>query len=205
MKLIGMLDSPYVRRVAVSLHQLDIPFEHLPLSVFRNFDEIAAINPVVKVPTLVCESGTVLTDSSLILQYVEATLSARSLLPGDPTALAASLHTVGLALGACEKAVALLYERSHRPDDKQHAAWIERLTTQLGGALRALERAVAETPPPIDERRLGQDGITSAVTWRFVATVAGDAVDTTRYASLATLSRQAEQLAAFRAAPYGEG
>ena len=34
MKLIGMLDSPYVRRVAISLRRLGIAFEHEPLSVF---------------------------------------------------------------------------------------------------------------------------------------------------------------------------
>ena len=31
MKLIGMLDSPYVRRVAVSLALYGVEFEHLPL------------------------------------------------------------------------------------------------------------------------------------------------------------------------------
>lgn len=39
MQLIGMLDSPYVRRVAISAQLLGLTFEHRPLSVFRNFDE----------------------------------------------------------------------------------------------------------------------------------------------------------------------
>ena len=101
MKLIGMLDSPYVRRVAISLQLLDLPFEHLSLSVFRTFDEFSCTNPVVKAPTLVCDDGTVLMDSTLILQYAEA-LAGRSLLPAEPQALARSLRTVGLALAACE-------------------------------------------------------------------------------------------------------
>ncbi len=46
MHLIGMLDSPYVRRVAVSLQLLGLKFEHRPVSVFRAFDEFHAINPV---------------------------------------------------------------------------------------------------------------------------------------------------------------
>ncbi|MBU4508107.1 MAG: glutathione S-transferase N-terminal domain-containing protein, partial [Gammaproteobacteria bacterium] len=50
MKLIGMLDSPYVRRVAISLQLLDLPFEHQSLSVFRTFDEFSRTNPVVKAP-----------------------------------------------------------------------------------------------------------------------------------------------------------
>ena len=66
MKLIGMLDSPYVRRVAISLQLLGLRFEHQSLSVFRGFDSSSSINPVVKAPTLVCDDGTVLMDSTLI-------------------------------------------------------------------------------------------------------------------------------------------
>ncbi len=51
MRLIGMLDSPYVRRVAISLKLMGFDFELSQLSVFRNFDEFKAISPVVKAPT----------------------------------------------------------------------------------------------------------------------------------------------------------
>jgi len=57
MRLIGMLDSPYVRRVAISLTLMDVKFRHEALSVFRNWDAFAAINPVVKAPTAVTDSG----------------------------------------------------------------------------------------------------------------------------------------------------
>ena len=130
MKLIGMLDSPYVRRVAISLQLLDLPFEHQSLSVFRTFDEFSRTNPVVKAPTLVCDDGTVLMDSTLILQYAEA-LAGRSLLPAEPQVLAWSLCTVGLALAACEKAVQIVYERGLRPAEKQHEPWVTRVTGQL--------------------------------------------------------------------------
>ena len=71
MRLIGMLDSPYVRRVAVSLKLMQLPFELEQLSVFRNFEQFQAINPVVKAPTLVTDEGAVLMDSTLILDHVE--------------------------------------------------------------------------------------------------------------------------------------
>ena len=57
MQLIGMMDSPYVRRVAISLHVLGLPFEHRSVSVFRHFDEFAKINPVVKAPPRVDARG----------------------------------------------------------------------------------------------------------------------------------------------------
>ena len=83
MQLIGMLDSPYVRRVAVSLQLLGLRFEHRSLSVFRTFEQFRAINPVVKAPTLVCDDGQMLMDSTLILEYAEALARSRSLMPAD--------------------------------------------------------------------------------------------------------------------------
>lgn len=38
MQLIGMLDSPYVRRVAICLKLLRLDFQHLPCSVFSDYD-----------------------------------------------------------------------------------------------------------------------------------------------------------------------
>lgn len=96
MLLIGRLDSPYVRRVAVSLRLLGLPFEHRAVSVFRDFEEFQAINPVVKAPTLVCDDGTVLMDSNLILAYAEALGAQRSLLPADVPSLRADLRVIGL-------------------------------------------------------------------------------------------------------------
>ena len=84
MRLIGMLDSPYVRRVAISLQLLDLRFEHASISVFRQFDAFAAINPVVKAPTLVADDGEVLMESTLILEHAEALAAgSESLMPTD--------------------------------------------------------------------------------------------------------------------------
>ncbi|MGH8395541.1 MAG: glutathione S-transferase N-terminal domain-containing protein, partial [Pseudomonas sp.] len=98
MKLVGMLDSPYVRRVAISLELYGVAFEHQSLSVFSTFDEFSGINPVVKAPTLVLDDGTVLMDSGLILEYLEALAPAGSrLLPPSAQALARDLQVIGLA------------------------------------------------------------------------------------------------------------
>ena len=60
MQLSGMLDSPYVRRVAISLQLLGLRFEHQSVSVFRTFAQFRQINPVVKAPTLICDDAAVL-------------------------------------------------------------------------------------------------------------------------------------------------
>jgi len=116
MQLIGMLDSPFVRRVAISMRLMDIDFEHRPISVFRHLDAFASINPVVKVPTLICDNGVVLMDSSLILDYLDTLTAGRhSLLPTDLSHRQHALRVIGLALVAAEKAVQVVYETKLRP------------------------------------------------------------------------------------------
>lgn len=206
MQLIGLLDSPFVRRVAISLLTLRVPFSHQAISVFRGFDAFRAINPVVKAPTLVGDDGTVLMDSSLILQYVESLTPGRSLLPREPAALPRELRIVGLSLAACEKTAQIVYERGLRPAEKLHQPWIDRVSGQLQAAFAELEREVLARP--FDAHRclsLGQAGISVAVAWHFTQQLEPDVVPASRHPALVALSRQAELLPEFIAAPHGEG
>ena len=128
MQLIGMLDSPYVRRVAISLRLLEVPFEHRSVSVFSTFEQFRQINPVVKAPSLVCDDGEVLMDSTLILDYAEALAApGRTLMPSSISERQHALRVIGLALAACEKTVQIVYERQLRPAEKQHQPWIDRV------------------------------------------------------------------------------
>ena len=75
MELIGMLDSPYVRRVAMAMLTAGVPFAHRPISLFRHIDEFSELNPLLKAPTLVADDGTVLIDSGVILDYLGCALA----------------------------------------------------------------------------------------------------------------------------------
>lgn len=179
MKLIGMLDSPYVRRTAISLKLLGLPFEHAAVSVFRHFDQFSAINPVVKAPTLVCDDGTVLIDSTLIIDYAE-TLAGRSLMPAAIAERQHALRVIGLALAACEKAVQIVYEHNLRPSEKVHGPWVERVHSQLLAAVEALEAEWKDAPLPVEENELTQAGVTVAVAWAFIQLMVADRVPARR-------------------------
>lgn len=202
--LVGLLDSPYVRRVAIALQLLDIPFEHQPLSVFRNFDAFRRINPVVKAPTLVCKDGTVLMDSTLILDYAERSARPRSLMPSEFKAYQHDLRVIGLALAACEKSVQIVYERELRPADRQHAPWVDRVTGQLLAALADLESAIVARPIRVSRETIGNAGVTAAVTWAFARHLIPDVVPENACPALAALSGAAEALPEFIAAPHGD-
>src|SRR5438445_12721595 len=108
MQLIGMLDSPYVRRVAISLQLLGLRFEHKSVSVFSTYEQFRQINPVVKAPSLVCDDGEVLMDSTLIIDYAEALAAPhKSLMPAGITERQHALRVIGLALAATDKGVQL--------------------------------------------------------------------------------------------------
>ncbi|NKF21350.1 glutathione S-transferase family protein [Solimonas marina] len=205
MKLIGMLDSPYVRRVAISLRLQNLAFEHQALSVFSTFDAFAAINPVVKAPTLITDDGVVLMESSLILEYAERLAAPeRRLTPTDLAAHASAQRVVGLALAACEKTVQIVYEHQLRPRDKQHQPWLDRVHGQLASAYRLLDtelQRLAPTPWLFGARPLQAD-ISSAVAWHFTHKMLPGVVDAGAHPALQALSEAAEASDAFVAFPH---
>src|SRR6202158_1152322 len=168
MVLIGMLDSPYVRRCAVSMKLMGVAFEHRPVSVFRHFDEFRKVNPVVKAPSLVCDDGSVLMDSTLILDYIEATVSSeRRLMPLELGHRREALRLAGLALAAADKCVQIVYEKEQRPKDKLFEPWFKRVIGQANAAFAELEPAAAHAKPWLQGARLNAADVAVACAWRF--------------------------------------
>ena len=200
MRLIGMLDSPYVRRTAIAARLLGLPFEHDPLSVFSTFEQFARINPVVKAPTLVCDDGTVLMDSGLIIDYLEA-VAGRSLWPAELAQRTRELRVTGLALAACEKMVQIVYEHHVRPAEKRHAPWLERVHKQMMAALSALDAEIAQHPLAADEKGLTQAALSAAIAWRFMQIKLETPVADAACPALAAHSARVETLPAFAQTP----
>lgn len=198
-RLVGMLDSPYVRRVAIAMDVLGLPFEHVSLSVFSTFDAFRAVNPVVKAPTFICADGTVLMDSSLILQCVEAG-STVALWPRDAGARRAAFRAVGLALAACEKGAQLVYERQLRPPEKHYEPWCARVRSQMLAAWTALEQQVQVMPALFADARQ-HPAMSTAVAWQFTQSMLAAEVDAALFPAIAALSARVEQSAHFLTYP----
>jgi glutathione S-transferase len=204
MQLIGMLDSPYVRRVAVALIVAGIPFEHRPISLFRHIDAFSRINPLLKAPTLVTDDGTALIDSTLILEYLAGVYPAvAALTPSAPAERLAALRVTGLGLAVMEKAVQRHYERALRPAEKLHQPWVDRIMGQLHEGLGALDRELPKSGWV--GGGLGLADIAAACAHGFTVGMVGDVADIRPYANLAAFSARAEALPAFRAAAAKDG
>jgi glutathione S-transferase len=195
--LIGHYDSPFVRRVGVSLHILGMPFERQLLSVFSHADAVRAFNPIGRVPALVFDGGEVLVDSAAILDHLDEVAGPeRALMPASGKARRDALQRIVLATGINDKAVAITYERRHR-GDAADASWIARCRGQQNAALAALEARLAADPP--GGARLMQPEITVATALGYLRLRLGEALPPGRYPALEALSARAEVHPAFQA------
>ena len=144
MRLIGQFDSPFVRRVGMALHHYNMEFEHLPFSVFRDAEQIAPYNPLRRVPTLVLDDGTVLTETFVCLEYLDKrcadenyTANESLLLPRSGRKRLEGLRLCAFANGTADKAVSLAYEREVR--ESVSLRWSERCSKQIRETLERLE------------------------------------------------------------------
>jgi len=195
MQLIGRYDSPFVRRVGISLHLLGLPFEQLPLSVFSQATEVRKISPLGRVPVLVLADGEVLVDSVAILDHLDEIAGpARRLIPPEGLVRRQVLRAVVTATGAADKAIAISYER-RRPASEQSSGWIDRCRTQITAALGELEGE------PWSGARLTQAEITTATMLAYVRRVEPALFVPDAWPRLQRMAADCESRPAFRACP----
>ena len=195
MILVGQYDSPFVRRVAVSLRVLGFAYEHDTRSVYGDFDAMRRINPLGRIPSLILNDGEVVLDSAAILDWLDQSVAPkRALVPVDGGERQGVLRRVALATGAIDKAGAAAHERLVRPSAYRWPEWIERCRIQAAGAIEAL---AAEHWPTA--ARLDQAHITTACMIRYVRMADPELIPTDRYPALDALSALCEARPEFAA------
>lgn len=199
MILVGQYDSPYVRRVAVSLRVLGFDYAHDTRSVFGDFDDMRKTNPVGRIPSLLTDDGTTLIDSGAILDYLDELVGpARALVPPNGKARQQALQRIAYATGAIDKAGASGYERLIRPKTHRWPEWITRCRTQAQGAIAHLNTFDWPVEAAVD-----QAAITTVCMLRYVEMTDPDLLldpaTGARFARLAALTARLEKLPAFAA------
>jgi glutathione S-transferase len=195
MILVGQYDSPYTRRVAVSLGLLGLGFEHDTRSVFADFDSMRATNPLGRVPSLILPDGTTLIDSAAILDWLDQAVGpGRALLPPTGSSRQQALQRIALATGAIDKVGASAYERLIRPAAYRWPDWIARCRSQAEGGIAALAR---QSWPA--DARLCQAWVTTACMIRYVRMADPELLPSGRYPALDAVSQRCEVLAPFQA------
>lgn len=140
MILIGQYDSPFVRRVAVTLNHYHMPFTRNPLSVFGNKKDVQAINPLLRVPALILETGETIIDSHAIIDHLDQVAGApRALTPAHGPERRRVMQIVVLATGTSEKVQQLFFERYFHDKKSVSADLDKRLSSQIEATLKKLE------------------------------------------------------------------
>jgi glutathione S-transferase len=113
MQLLANTTSPFVRiaRAAMMLKGLEV--EPVLVDPWADDPRLREANAATRVPTLVLDDGTALTEALLIVQWLEATRGAPQWpsLYGPPAGVAAVLSRAGVAWGAIEASVITIITR----------------------------------------------------------------------------------------------
>ncbi len=150
MKLYGSETSPYVRKVRILIKEKNIPCEFIVEGPADAAGNVAALNPLGKVPVLLRDGGDVLFDSPMIAEYLDS-LKGDPLLPltGEARWLIQRWHALGQ--GIMDAVVARMLE-GRKPADKQTPGVIEKQEGKIAAALKYAVAAQKGTTYLVDER-----------------------------------------------------
>lgn len=137
MRLVGSYASPFVRRVGITLHLYGMAFTHDPLAT--GDAALEPVSPLGRIPALVLDDGSILTDSSAIIDHLDEQMGDGALTPRNGAARRKVMALTALALATTDKYVAAYYETRRRPATHVWQPWLDRLNTQIRHGLAALE------------------------------------------------------------------
>jgi glutathione S-transferase len=153
MKLLYSQTSPFVRKVLVLAHEAGIAdrIELVPVNVAPVIvnEDVAAENPLVKIPTLVLEDGQSLYDSGVIAEYLDSVQGGLPLVPRAGVPRWRALQRQAAADGLLDAAILVRYELVLRPEDKRWPDWIDGQMRKIRGTLAAFEAETATLGPAV--------------------------------------------------------
>ncbi|QIT54641.1 glutathione S-transferase [Aquisalimonas sp. 2447] len=142
------LTSPYARvvRVALMEKERNDAVTHHVVNPWEDAPELVRANPLVRVPTLVTDDGTPLTECLLLIRFLEREWPSHSLLP--KTGYSRNMSEAGLAMGLIDTAVHKLLGRKIAGDAFDESALGQRRNRAVVSALDAMDKA---PPGPFPE------------------------------------------------------
>lgn len=150
MKLYWSTRSPFARKVVIAAHELGLAerLQLVPIVVGMSAPnpDIMKLNPLSRIPTLVLDDGTVLTDSLLICEYLASLGSdGHRLFPAEPARRFDALRRHALASGLIEILVLRRNERD-RKEGARSEAHLASFAAKTEAALDTIEREIANGP-----------------------------------------------------------
>jgi glutathione S-transferase len=147
-KLLYQTHSPYARKVLVAAHEMGLQQRlcviHHETSPTRRNEEVLALNPLGKVPVLICDDGVVLFDSNVICEYLDGMHPNPRLIPGEPAARWRALKMQALAQGIADAGIAARWEAARRPAQLRWPAMHDAQVQKIAQACDFVEREIEQ-------------------------------------------------------------
>ena len=156
MKLFYSPASPFARKVRAAAIELGLS-DRLELEIIDtapgkpNRAYANAYNPLRKIPTLLCDDGATVYDSSLICEYLDGLAGGGRIVPRQEAPhrwRVLTNHT--LAHGMCEAALSIRYEMALRPEERRWQVWIDDQWDRIDAGLEWFSHNSAELADPIN-------------------------------------------------------
>ncbi|WP_280153135.1 glutathione S-transferase N-terminal domain-containing protein [Piscinibacter sp. XHJ-5] len=147
MKLIGSLNSPYVRKVRIVMAEKRLDYQ-LEIEDVWNSDRIVHSNPLGKVPCLVMEGGEAVFDSRVIVEYVDTLSPVGKLIPDRGRERAEVRTWEALGDGLLDAAILARLENTWkgRSDGQRSQPWIDRQMGKIHASLAAMSKGLGDKP-----------------------------------------------------------
>ena len=145
MKLIASLTSPYVRKVRIVLAEKKIDCELVLDSPWVEGNQVAAANPLGKIPVLVLDDESTLYDSRVIAEYLDTVAPNNRLIPASGRERISVKRWEALADGVLDAAATAFLE-AKRPDGERSPSWIERQRGKVNQALKVMSDDLGDQP-----------------------------------------------------------
>ncbi|CAB3772774.1 glutathione S-transferase family protein [Paraburkholderia humisilvae] len=196
MQLIGPWLSGYTRRVGVTLHLLNIPFEHVPYHAYQQRDRVRAFSPMMRVPALQLDDGQLLIDSGAIVDYLDSFVpSAQRLMPDGGAARVHAMQLVGYATACYDKLARYCDELMLRPEAYRLPHLQAGYEEQMLIGFDVLNAARAE--PWFLGSSISQADVMTVVAFQSAAVAMPRTVNSDAFPRLAALAQRAMQMPAF--------
>ena len=156
--------SPYVRKVMVVAHEVGVA-DRIKLTHVKTAEEperIFPFNPLGKIPALVLDDGSVMYDSPVICEYLDAEFGGRRLLAASGPARWRAMTRAALADGLLDAGILVRWERM-RPPEQQSSDWVARHLRKILSGLDALESEAASFGETLDFGEYGHYQVVGVV------------------------------------------
>jgi glutathione S-transferase len=143
MKLIGSLNSPFVRKTRIVMAEKKIDCELVLEDVWAHDSTIHSFNPLGKIPCLVLDDGEAVFDSRVICEYVDTLTPVGKLLPQERRERTEVRCWEALADGILDAAILIRLETVQRETEQYNAAWVARQQHKIDDSLKAMAKGLA--------------------------------------------------------------